>query len=31
MSYSIYATVGNLTLLCELDTEDFQGLFGAIK
>ena len=31
MSYSIYATVGNLILLCELDTEDSQGLFGPLN
>ena len=31
MSYSTYAIVGNLILLCELDIEDCQGLFDAIK
>ena len=31
MSYSIYATVGNLILLCELDTEDFEVLFGPLN
>ena len=31
MSYSTYACVGNLILLCELDIEDCQGLFDAIK
>jgi len=31
MSYSAYAIVGNLILLCELDIEDCQGLFDAIK
>jgi len=31
MPISIYAVVGNLILLCELDAEEFQGLFDAIK
>ena len=31
MSYSTYAIVGNLILLCELDIEDCQGLFDAIN
>ena len=31
MSYSTYAIVGNLILMCELDIEDCQGLFDNIK
>ena len=31
MSYSTYAIVGNLILMCELDIEDCQGVFDNIK